>query len=203
MSREDSNQINSNLNAFAKRKTGGFFLVTDDPLMAAKCAVYAGAYEGLSSKHVTVPGPEVFGDLPSQLPNYSLRMSNLAAATIRPQIKTLDDRIAKYNSRYEKLTATLQERIGDYISIPVNTPGVTTPVHDSIQINLSQDFTDKQVQSILDECAARGLVVELFGHQNNAKNFVNWKFAPAKASLPMKSRILSTADVFVVGRQRL
>ena len=171
---------------------GGFFL-TDDPLMAAKCAVYAGAYEGLSSKHVTVPKAEVFGDLPSQLPNYSLRMSNLAAATIRPQIKTLDDRIAKYNTRYAKLTATLQERIGDYISIPVNTPGVTTPVHDSIQINLSQDFTDKQVHKIIDECAAHGLVVELFGHKNNARNFVNWKFAPAKAPLPMTSRMLSRA----------
>jgi len=141
---------------------GGFFL-TDDPLMAAKCAVYAGAYEGLASKHVTVPGPEVFGDLPNQLPNYSVRMSNLAAAVIKPQMKTLDERIVKYNSRYAKLTATVEERCGEYLSIPQNTPGVTTPVHDSLQFNLSHDITDEQVQEFLNECADHGLPVELFG----------------------------------------
>lgn len=171
---------------------GGFFL-TDDPLMAAKCAVYAGAYEGLASKHVTVPGPEVFGDLPKQLPNYSLRMSNLAASVIRPQIKTLEERIVKYNSRYAKLTASLEESVGQYISIPQNTPGVTTPVHDSIQINLSQDFTDEQVQEILDECSTYGLAVELFGHKSNARNFVNWGFAPAEDPLPMTATMLSRA----------
>merc|ERR1712038_1535977 len=171
---------------------GGFFL-TDDPLMAAKCAVYAGAYEGLSSKHVTVPGPEVFGTLPTELPNYSLRMSNLAAAVIRPQVKTLEERIVKYNDRYTKLCAALEESVGEYISIPVNTPGVTTPVHDSIQINLSQDFTDEQVQQILDECAEHGLAVELFGHKSNARNFVNWGFAPAEDPLPMTAKMLSRA----------
>ncbi len=171
---------------------GGFFL-TDDELMAAKCAVYAGAYEGLSSKHVTVPGPEVFGNLPMELPNYSLRMSNLAAAVIRPQIKTLDERIEKYNTRYAKLCAALEESVGEYISIPVNTPGVTMPVHDSIQINLSQDFTDEQVQEILDECSTHGLAVELFGHKSNARNFINWGFAPAEEPLPMTAKMLSRA----------
>lgn len=171
---------------------GGFFL-TDDPLMAAKCAVYAGAYEGLSVKHVTVPGPEVFGTLPTELPNYSLRMSNLAAAVIRPQIKTLEERIEKYNNRYAKLCAALEESVGEYISIPVNTPGVSTPVHDSIQINLSQDLTDEQVQAILDECSKHGLAVELFGHKSNARNFVNWGFAPANDPLPMTAKMLSRA----------
>ncbi len=171
---------------------GGFFL-TDDPLMAAKCAVYAGAYEGLASKHLTVPGPEVFGNLPNELPNYSLRMSNLAAAVVRPQIKTLEKRIEKYNTRYAKLCASLEDSAGEYISIPVNTPGVTTPVHDSIQINLSDKFTDEQVQEILEECAAHGLAVELFGHKSNARNFINWGFAPAEEPLPMTSKMLSRA----------
>lgn len=171
---------------------GGFFL-TDDALMAAKCAVYAGAYEGLASKHVTVPGPEVFGDLPKELPNYSVRMSNLAAAVVRPQVKTLEERIKKYNSRYAKLTASVQERVGAYLSIPVNTPGVTTPVHDSLQFNLSHDITDEQVQDFLEECANHGLPVELFGHKSNARNFVNWFFAPADEPLPMTAKMLSRA----------
>ena len=39
---------------------GGFFL-TNDPVVGAKAAVYAGAYEGLSVKHITVPPKDVFG----------------------------------------------------------------------------------------------------------------------------------------------
>lgn len=170
---------------------GGFFL-TDDAEMAAKCAVYAGAYEGLAAKHTTVPGPEVFGDLPKQLPNYSLRMSALAAAVVRPQLKTLDERIKKYNDRYGKLTKDLSERASKYMSIPVNTPGMS-PVHDSLQFNLDQSITDEQVQQFLDECSSHGLPVELFGHKSNARNFVNWEFAPTEDPLPMTAAMLSRA----------
>ena len=170
---------------------GGFFL-TDDAEMAAKCAVYAGAYEGLAAKHTTVPGQEVFGDLPTQLPNYSLRMSALAAAVIRPQLKTLDERIKKYNDRYNKITKDVTERAGQWLTIPVNTPGMD-PVHDSLQFNLDQSITDEQVQMFLDECASHGLPVELFGHKSNARNFVNWGFAPAEDPLPMTTKMLSRA----------
>jgi len=170
----------------------GGFLLTDDAEIAAKTAVYAGAYEGLSSKHITVPGPEVFGDLPTRIPNYSVRMSNVAAAIIRPQIKTLNERRAKYNERYAFVTKKLVERKGHLLSIPVNTPGMT-PVHDSLQFNLSHDITNEQVQKFLDECTAHGLPVELFGHSSNARNFVNWGFAPADEPLPLTGKMLSRA----------
>lgn len=170
----------------------GGFLLTDDPEIAAKCAVYAGAYEGLSTKHTTVPPLEFFGDLPNQIPNYSVRMSNLAAAVIRPQIKTLDERRAKYNSRYAFVTKKLTERKGHLLSVPVNTPGMD-PVHDSLQFNLSQDITDQQVQKFLDECSTHGLPVELFGHKSNARNFVNWGFAPAEDPLPLTAKMLKRA----------
>ena len=170
----------------------GGFLLTDDAEIAAKCAVYAGAYEGLAGKHTTVPGPEVFADLPTQIPNYSLRMSAIAAAVIRPQILTLDERREKYNKRYSFVTEKLVERKGHLLSIPVNTPGMT-PVHDSLQFNLSHDITDEQVQRFLDECATHGLPVEQFGHKTNARNFVNWKFAPADQPLPLTAKMLSRA----------
>jgi len=171
---------------------GGFFL-TDDEAMAAQCAVYAGAYEALSAKHLTVPSIEHFSGLPESLPNYSLRMSALAAAVIRPQIKTLDERVAKYNKRYNKITKILEERVGNHLSIPQNTPGVSTPVHDSLQFNLDQSLTNEQVQMFLDECQNHGLPVELFGHKSNARNFINWKFAPTDDPLPMTSKMLSRA----------
>lgn len=171
----------------------GGFLLTDDPDIAAKTAVYAGAYEGLADKHLTVPGPEYFKDLPCELPNYSLRMSSLAAAVIRPQILTLDERIEKYNRRYEELCAKLEERAGEHMTIPVDTPGVSTPVHDSLQFNLDKKLTPEQVQKFITECGDHGLPIELFGHKTNARNFVNWGFAPATDPLPQTTEMLSRA----------
>lgn len=171
----------------------GGFLLTDDPDIAAKTAVYAGAYEGLSGKHVTVPGPEYFKDLPVQIPNYSLRMSGLAAAVIRPQIKTLDERIEKYNKRFYALQEALESRVGEHMTIPKLTPGVSLMVHDSIQFNLDKKFTPEMIEQFLQECGAHGLPVELFGHKSNARNFVNWGFAPAQEPLPQTAEMLARA----------
>jgi dTDP-4-amino-4,6-dideoxygalactose transaminase len=169
----------------------GGFLLTDDPDIAAQTAVYAGAYEGLSGKHVTVPPPEYFRDYPVTLPNYSLRMSNLAASVILPQVATLDERIAKYNARYKKLEKEIQNRVGDHISIPKLIPEVSLMVHDSLQFTLHDKFTPEMLQQFLDECQAHGLLVELFGHKSNARNFINWGFAPADEPLPLTAKMLS------------
>lgn len=171
----------------------GGFLLTDDPEMAAKTAVYAGAYEQLNSKHVTVPGPEYFKDLPTEIPNYSIRMSNVAAAIVRPQIKTIDERTDKYKKRYDELCERLESRIGDHMTVPRLTPGVTKMVHDSFQFNLDKKFTPDMIQKFVVECSEHGLPVELFGHKSNARNFVNWGFAPAEEPLPLTAEMLSRA----------
>ena len=171
----------------------GGFLLTDDPDIAAQAAVYAGAYESLSSKHITVPPKKYFKDYPRTLPNYSLRMSQLAAAVIRPQIATLEERIEKYNRRYAKLERELQKRVGEHMSIPRLMPGVTRMVHDSFQFNLDEKFTTEMIQQFLDLCGEHGLLVELFGHKTNARNFVNWGFAPADEPLPKTAAMLSRA----------
>ena len=48
-------------------------------------------------------------------------------------------------------------------------------------------------QEFIDECSAHGLPVELFGHKSNARNFVNWGFAPADDPLPKTAEMLSRA----------
>jgi perosamine synthetase len=107
-------------------------------------------------------------------------MSNLAAVVIRPQIATLDERISKYQDRYDRVVATVIHRVGRYLSIPRLDPAVTRMVHDSFQFTLAEEWfpDDALVQSFLDECAKHGLPVERFGHATNCRNFVNWKFAP-------------------------
>jgi dTDP-4-amino-4,6-dideoxygalactose transaminase len=171
----------------------GGFLLTDDEEIAAQTAVIAGAYEALNSKHRTVPAPEFFEGKSVDLPNYSIRMSNLAAAVIRPQIKTLDARIEKYNRRYNSLVAKLEAAVGDHMYIPQLTPGVTRMVHDSVQFNLDAKFSPEMLQEFLKECGEHGLPVELFGHKTNARNFVNWGFAPAEDPLPETAEMLTRA----------
>ena len=172
----------------------GGVLLTDDPDVAAQTAVYAGAYEGLSAKHMTVPPKEYFKDYPVTLPNYSLRMSSLAAAVIRPQIATLEERIEKYNQRYYKLAAALEERLGDdVLTIPQLVPEVDRMVHDSMLFNLDENFTPELMQEFLDECGAHGLPVENFGLKTNARNFINWGFAPADDPLPKTAKMLARA----------
>lgn len=171
----------------------GGFLLTDDPDIAAKTAVYAGAYEQLNGKHMTVPGPEYFENYPTELPNYSLRMSNLAAAVIRPQLKTLDERIEKYNNRYYKLESAVESRLKGHLSIPQLIPEVTQMVHDSLQFNLDEKFTPTMIEEFLKEASDHGLLLELFGHKTNARNFINWGFAPAEEPLPETAKMLSRA----------
>lgn len=66
-------------------------------------------------------------------------------------------------------------------------------VHDSFQFSLGEKFTPKMIEHFLRECSTHGLPVELFGHQTNARNFVNWGFAPADESLPKTAAMLSHA----------
>jgi len=41
-----------------------------------------------------------------------------------------------------------------------------------------------QIDMFLSETHAHGLPVELFGAKSNARNFINWQFAPASDPLP-------------------
>jgi len=170
----------------------GGFLLTNDPSIAAKAAVYAGAYEELRKKHIMVPGEQAFGDLPRKLPNYSLRMHAVTAAMIRPQIGTIDARAEQYNARYYKMSKFLNSL--RHVQVPEQYPEVSI-VGDSLQFTLV-DATDDQVQAVIRACKERNLNVELFGHASNARNFRNWLFAPANCELPQTERIIKrTLDV--------
>ena len=171
----------------------GGFLLTDDPEIAAQTAIIAGAYEGLASRHTAVPGPEHFQGKSVALPNYSMRMSNLAAAVIRPQIKTLEPRIEIYNRRYNALVEMLEGAVCKHLLIPQLNAGETRMVHDSIQFNLDSKFTNEMLDAFLVECTTHGLPVEHFGNKSNARNFVNWGYAPADDPLPETSEMLSRA----------
>lgn len=74
----------------------------DDEEIAARVIVAAGGYEKFYMSHIACPGGEVFERIqPLTIPNYSVRMSALTAAAIRPQIKELPARVEHANRCYE------------------------------------------------------------------------------------------------------
>lgn len=167
---------------------GGFFC-TDDPELAAKAVCYAGCYEKLVDQHVVAPPREIFDAVKFDTPNYSLRMNDLAAACIRPQIGTLEDRVAIYNARY----AAIVERLSgcEHLDVPPISPRVR-PVCDSLQFNLL-NFSEEQVDEFLASCKRRGMPVGLFGSKENARNFVNWKYSPHAEPLPRTAALIAAA----------
>jgi len=167
----------------------GGFLCTDDEEAAARAICYAGCYEKLIDDHVRAPPRAVFDAVKKETPNYSLRMSDLTACCVRPQIDTLEERIKVYNTRYEKVTARLASC--ENIEVPAISERVR-PVCDSVQFNL-QHFRPDQIASFLDHTKRRGMPLSLFGSKDNARNFRNWKYSPIAVDVPKTEQLISVA----------
>ncbi|HBZ43725.1 MAG TPA: aminotransferase, partial [Maritimibacter sp.] len=77
----------------------GGILIADDADLVARAVIMSGAYEHNWQKHKGPRGEnspelaEAFAKWQNQLPLYNLRMSNLSAAVIRPQIPELARRV--------------------------------------------------------------------------------------------------------------
>jgi len=167
----------------------GGFLCTNDHEIAARAACYAGCYEQLYKQHIVAPPDEYFEKVKLETPNYSLRMSDLTACCIRPQIDNIEERIEEYNRRYVRLVEQLSENSA--IHVPAINPRVR-PVCDSLQFNLL-GFSKVQVQSFLASCKRRGMPVGLFGSSDNARNFKNWRYSEVPSSLPATEALLNMA----------
>ena len=167
----------------------GGFLMTDDDEIAAKAMCYAGCYEDLVAQHVNAPPTAIFDAVKKEIPNYSLRMSDLTACCIRPQIDTLEARIEMYNRRYEMICKQLAHC--EHLHIPAIDARVR-PVSDSLQINL-RGMSGEQVHAFLGHTKRRGMPVGLFGSADNARNFHNWKYSPMATGVEQTEAMIKAA----------
>ena len=152
----------------------GGIITTNDEYAATYCILAAGSYEYLYRKHIARPKNEaLFEELKPIVPNFSLRMSNLTAAVIRPQLNTLDARIVEYNNRYDQLKAILNK--SEYIHVPEYIDQAFR-VGDSIQFNLV-GLTGDQVEQFLTQVKERGVGLQIFGRLDNSRYYKNWKFS--------------------------
>ena len=176
----------------------GGILITDDADLAARCVIMSGAYEHNWKKHKTPEGqndPELamaFARWQNQLPLYNMRLQNLSAAVIRPQLPELAHRVRDGLSNHDYVAARLNTSAWLDVPPPL-APEDRAP--DSIQFNLVGFDTDADARAFATAAEARGVKVQIFGlSTDNARAFWNWQFIPgAQPDLPRTRAMLMRA----------
>ena len=92
----------------------GGIMITDDADIVARAVIMSGAYEHNWKKHSVLHEP--FARCQNKLPLYNLRMSNLSAAVIRPQLPHLAQRITDGLRNHDHVAARLDA--SPSISVP-------------------------------------------------------------------------------------
>lgn len=167
----------------------GGIMITDDPEIAARAIIMSGAYESNWKKH---PGlSNSCAHWQNKLPLYNLRMQNLSAAVIRPQLPLVAERVAKGRANHDHVAARLNGSAHLKVPEPLG-PELRAP--DSIQFNLAGDWTDEQALGFQAATKARGVTVQVFGlSEGNARAFWNWQFLGEAPELPQTRAMLMRA----------
>ncbi|WP_132859074.1 DegT/DnrJ/EryC1/StrS family aminotransferase [Shimia isoporae] len=182
----------------------GGIMVTDDADLIARAVIMSGAYEHNWKKHKAPEGDntgeleEAFGRWQNQLPLYNLRLSNMAAAIIRPQLGEVPRRVRDGRANHDYVAAILNG--SDWLQVPEKLdPEERAP--DSIQFNLV-GLDTKQILAFQEAANARGVKVQVFGQStDNARAFWNWQFVPNLPELPKtRAMLMKACDVRLPAR---
>ena len=169
----------------------GGILITDDADLVAQAIIMSGAYEHNWKKHPVLQ--DAFAKWQNKLPLYNLRMSNLSAAVIRPQLPELTRRVRDGLTNHDYVAARLET--SPHIEVPAPlTPERRAP--DSIQFNLV-GLEDDGIRAFAAAAKNRGVTVQVFGQStDNARAFWNWQFLGDVPDLPQtRSMLMRACDV--------
>ena len=166
----------------------GGLLVTDDDDIMAQAILYSGSYM-LYERHIARPPMPVFERYKKQIPNFSLRMTNLQAALIRPQLELLPRQCQRWNERYALLEKAL--RSIDQFYLP-HRPDKEYYVGSSLQFTIRQASAD-DVEQFIEECGRRGVEIKWFGWREPVgftSAFDSWEYIQEKQPLAKTKQIL-------------
>lgn len=168
----------------------GGLLVTDDDDIAARAVLHSGSYMHWRG-HPVRPPDEVFERWKYVTPNFSLRMSNLVAAIVRPQLgAALADRCARWNERYHWLVQGLEALPN--VHLPRRAPQEQY-VQSSVQFLLGGRNAE-QMRRFVDAAAAGGVNVKWFGADEPlgfTSNWTSWRYADLRQVLPQAAKVLA------------
>lgn len=170
----------------------GGMLVTDDAEIAARAVIMSGAYEHNWRKH---PGlQDGYHRWQNRLPLYNMRMQNLSAAVIRPQLPLIPRRVADGRANHDRVAAALAGY--PWFRVPPALPPEDR-APDSIQFTLAGAWSDSEALAFMAEAARRGVGVQVFGlAPDNARAFWNWGFLDDLPDLPKtRAMLMRTCDV--------
>ena len=166
----------------------GGLLVTNDADLVARAIIMSGAYEANWKKHDVLH--EAVEKWQNKLPLYNVRLSNLAAAVIRPQLPHLERRVADGRRNHDHVAQQLNT--SPWIKVP-DPLGPETRAPDSIQFNL-HNMSDEEVAAFVALADERGIKVQVFGlSKDNARAFWNWEFLPEQIEQPNTRAMLMRA----------
>jgi dTDP-4-amino-4,6-dideoxygalactose transaminase len=167
----------------------GGIMITDDPEIAARAIIMSGAYETNWKKH---PGlTNSCAHWQNKLPLYNLRMQNLSAAVIRPQLPLVAERVTKGRAGHDRVAAVLNRSA--HLAVP-EALGPEERAPDSIQFNLVGGWSDQEAVDFQAAAKARGVSVQVFGlSEGNARAFWNWQFLGEVPELPQTRAMLMRA----------
>ncbi|MBO9479217.1 DegT/DnrJ/EryC1/StrS family aminotransferase [Shimia sp. R11_0] len=182
----------------------GGIMISDDPDLIARAVIMSGAYEHNWKKHKAPEGDntgelaEAFARWQNKLPLYNLRLSNLAAAIIRPQLDEVPRRVRDGRANHDYVANLLNA--SQWLQVPEKlAPEERAP--DSIQFNL-EGMDNAQILAFQEAANARGVKVQVFGQStDNARAFWNWQFVPEKQELPQtRAMLMCACDVRLPAR---
>ncbi len=166
----------------------GGLLTSNDAEFMARAIILSGSYM-LYERHGAAPDKEVFSDIRLQTPNYSGRMDNLRAAILRPQIKSLEKNIKRWNERYQLVERSLKKIKG--VELPER-PIEESYVGRSIQFRLT-GISKADAARFLVINKEHGVEIKWFGSDNPngfTSNHKSWKYVKQQ-SLERSDEILS------------
>ena len=177
----------------------GGILVTDDADLVARAIIMSGAYEHTWKKHPAVG--DACARWQNRLPLYNLRLSNMSATLIRPQLAELARRVRDGRRNHDHVAARLNTSPWLHVPAPL-APERRAP--DSIQFNLV-DMTEDEIAAFSEASAAMGLKVQIFGRStDNARAFWNWQFLGEVPDLPRtRAMLMKACDVRLPARLTL
>ncbi|WP_171228036.1 DegT/DnrJ/EryC1/StrS aminotransferase family protein [Ruegeria sp. HKCCA4008] len=177
----------------------GGILITNDADLVARAVIMSGAYEHNWKKHKGPQGDnspelqEAFARWQNKLPLYNLRLSNLSAAVIRPQLPELARRVRDGLANHDYVAGRLNT--SSHIEVPAPLPPEQR-APDSIQFNLV-GMQEHEIRAFAAASEARGVKVQVFGlSEDNARAFWNWQFLPETFDLPKtRDMLMKACDV--------
>lgn len=166
----------------------GGFIITDDPQIAARAVLLSGSYM-LYARHRAAPPPEAFDGIKLDTPNISGRMDNLRAAILRPQLRLLADRVARWGVLYHMLETGLTDTPALRL---IPRPEHEVYVGSSFQF-LLPDWPAGRIRALIARCAARGVELKWFGAPDPVaftSRYDHWRYASPEP-LPQTDRLLA------------